>query len=47
MPLVLNSHGSIFYKVAINMDLASTKPLLLGKHRVPFLGASGHNISIN
>lgn len=32
------------WKVIAGAELVNSKPLLLGKYRVRYLGASGHNI---
>lgn len=36
-----------FYKVAVNMKLVNTEPLLLGEMPIRFMWASGHNIFVN
>lgn len=38
---------AMFYKSAVKTELVNAEPLLLGKHRIRVLGASGHSIFIN
>ena len=44
IPPILIILAIMFWKVIADAELVNTKPLLLAKYRVGYLGASGHNI---